>query len=85
MPEDNDALFPPVRVPKALLELVRITAARKDETLSQVLRRALRDYVRRPVPSSSGQTDIEDAIAATREPAAKPQRGPRRRAGAVSS
>ncbi len=68
MPTDNDATLPPVRLPAALLNQAKAQAARRDETLSQVIRRALRAYV----GSAPVQTDLEDAIAV-----AKRQRGPR--------
>jgi hypothetical protein len=51
-------------MPKALaLEAARI-AADRDETVSQVVRRALREYVASAPRSAGGrQTDLEDAIA----------------------
>ena len=60
-----DATLPPVRLPKSLLDLARAEARRRDETLSQVIRRGLRAYV----VSAPKQGDLEDAIAATRVPA----------------
>lgn len=45
-----------VRVPAALARHARATASHKDETLSQVVRRALRDYVGR----SPEQLDFDD-------------------------
>ena len=58
---ENDATLPPVRLPRRLLEMARARARRNDETLSQVIRRALRNYV----AGAPKQTDLEDAIAAT--------------------
>ncbi len=45
-----------VRVPVPLARHARATAARNDETLSQVIRRALREYVGR----SPEQLDLDD-------------------------
>lgn len=39
------AVLPPVRLDRDLLDRAREVAAARDETLSQVVRRALRDYV----------------------------------------
>lgn len=61
----SDATLPPVRLPKSLLDLAKAEARRRDETLSQVIRRGLRAYV----GSAPKQHDLEDAIAATRPPA----------------
>jgi hypothetical protein len=69
-----------VRLPAELLRHARSVAESRDETLSQVVRRALRGYV----ASGPRQLDLEDAI--RRQPvkpkpskkAAKPTR-PRRR------
>lgn len=47
-----------VRVPAHLARHAKAKAERRDETLSQVLRRALRDYVGR----SAEQLDLEDAV-----------------------
>lgn len=40
-----------VRVPALLAEHAKAVARRRDETLSQVIRRALREYVRQPLGS----------------------------------
>lgn len=68
MPDENDANLPPVRLPRALLDAAKAQARRRDETMSQVVRRALRAYV----ASGPVQTDLEDAIAAAKQPKAKP-------------
>ncbi len=60
MPDENDATLPPTRLPRALLDAAKAQARRRDETLSQVVRRALRAYV----ASAPPQADLEDAIAA---------------------
>ena len=65
MTDLSDATLPPVRLPKSLLDLARAEARRRDETLSQVVRRGLRAYV----GSAPKQGDLEDAIAVTRAPA----------------
>lgn len=67
MDTDNDGVLPPVRLPRALLDQARAEARRRDETLSQVVRRALRAYV----GSTPRQMDLEDAIAAAKQPRAK--------------
>lgn len=62
MPDENDACLPPVRLPRSLLDAARAQAKRRDETISQVVRRALRTYAAlAPV-----QTDLEDAIRGTK-------------------
>ncbi len=62
MLNENNACLPPVRLPRTLLEAARAQADRRDETLSQVVRRALRAYAAlAPV-----QADIEDAIRSTK-------------------
>lgn len=58
----NDANLPAIRLPKALLAAARSTARRRDETLSQVVRRALREYI----GAGPVQIDLEDTIAASR-------------------
>jgi hypothetical protein len=62
---ENDAVLPPVRLPSRLLRHARAVAAARDETLSQVVRRALRAYI------ASGphgrQLDIEDAVTGERK------------------
>lgn len=63
MTNENDATLPPIRLPLALLTAVRAQANRRDETLSQVVRRALRAYA----ASAPIQTDIEDAIRQTKK------------------
>jgi beta-glucosidase-like glycosyl hydrolase len=60
MPDENDATLPPTRLPRALLDAAKAQARRRDETLSQVVRRALRAYV----ASAPAQADLEDAITA---------------------
>jgi hypothetical protein len=45
MQNPNDGVLPPIRLPSSLLQAARAEAARRDETLSQVVRRALRAYV----------------------------------------
>ncbi len=54
-----------VRVPADLMRNARAVATRRDETLSQVVRRALRVYAGAGPP----QLDIEDAIRGQRQPA----------------
>jgi hypothetical protein len=56
---ENDAVLPPVRVPADLLRHARAVAAARDETLSQVVRRALRAYVAAGAP----QLALEAAVA----------------------
>jgi predicted transcriptional regulator len=68
-----------VRLPAELLRHARSVAESRDETLSQVVRRALRSYV----ASGPQQLDLEDAIrrqqpAKPTKKAAKPTK-PRRR------
>jgi hypothetical protein len=57
-----------VRLPASLLRHAKVVAAARDETLSQVVRRALRTYVGGGEPAK--QLDIEDAMAAERRQAA---------------
>jgi hypothetical protein len=72
MPEiENDATMV-VRLPASLLRHAKAVAAARDETLSQVVRRALRIYVGGGQPAK--QLDIENAVAAERR-----QTTPRRR------
>lgn len=40
-----DAVLPPVRLDAGLLEAARVLAAARDESLAQVVRRSLREYV----------------------------------------
>jgi hypothetical protein len=42
---ENDAVLPPVRLPASLLCHAKALATARDETLAQVVRRALRAYV----------------------------------------
>jgi hypothetical protein len=42
---ENDAVLPPVRLPASLLRHAKALATARDETLAQVVRRALRAYV----------------------------------------
>ena len=52
-------------MPTALAHEAARVAAERDETVSQVIRRALRDYVASAPKSAGGrQLDLEDAIAA---------------------
>ena len=54
MKSENDTALPPVRLPRALLNAARSQAARRDETISQVVRRALRTYV------EASEEDVQD-------------------------
>jgi hypothetical protein len=45
MRDENDAVLPPIRLSRNLLVAARNEADRRDETLSQVVRRALRAYI----------------------------------------
>ncbi len=56
------------RLPAELLRHAQSVAASRDETLSQVVRRALRAYVK----AGPAQLDLEDAIGATRRAGSKP-------------
>jgi hypothetical protein len=60
----NDAVLPPVRLPASLLRHAKAVAAVRDETLAQVVRRALRAYVAGP---QGRQLDLEDAVASARK------------------
>lgn len=62
MAENEDLLT--VRVPADLHRHAKSVAAGRDETISQVVRRALRAYV----ASGPVQMDIEDAARPTRRP-----------------
>lgn len=62
MADDLDAAMPPIRLPRSLLQAARAEAGRRDETLSQVVRRALREYV----AIAPRQGDIETVISASR-------------------
>lgn len=67
---ENEELLT-VRVPSDLYRHAKQIAAGRDETLSQVVRRALRAYV----ASGPAQMDLEQAIAASpgkRKPAKRP-------------
>jgi hypothetical protein len=64
MPE-NDAVLPPVRLDRALLDAARALAASRDETLSQVVRRQLRAYV----ASAPTLADVEAVVSAERSKA----------------
>jgi hypothetical protein len=61
----NDAVLPPVRLPASLLRHAKEVAAARDETLAQVVRRALRAYV--TAGSQGRQLDLEDAVAVARK------------------
>jgi len=41
----NSTVLPPIRIPRALLAAVKAKARRRDEFISQVVRRALTAYV----------------------------------------
>lgn len=56
-----DATLPPVRLPRALLVAARTEAARRDETLSQVVRRALRAYVGQALAEGELEVAIDAA------------------------
>lgn len=58
----NDSVVPPVRIDGELLQAVRLMAASRDETVSQVVRRLLRLYV----AQGSGEVDLDAAILALR-------------------
>jgi predicted transcriptional regulator len=80
--DGQDASFT-IRLPAELLRHAQSMAASRDETLSQVVRRALRAYVK----AGPAQLDLEDAIGATRRAGSKlgakggaPKRRPARRA-----
>jgi hypothetical protein len=60
--ENEDETAVRARVPVSLARDAMRVAAKRDETLSQVIRRALRACV----ASAPAQTDLEDAIAAGR-------------------
>lgn len=45
--KEREATMPGVRMSAALLDAVRREAQRRDETVAQVVRRAMRDYVGR--------------------------------------
>lgn len=60
MQEDEATMS--VRVPNALLKMARSVAASRDETLSQVVRRALKAYVDR----APRQLDLVDAVDASK-------------------
>lgn len=62
------------RVPADLLRHAKSVAASRDETLSQVIRRALRAYV----ATGPAQLDLEDAA---RAPTAPAKRRPKSRRG----
>ena len=68
MDSDLEGVLPPVRLPRALLDQAKSEARRRDETLSQVVRRALRAYV----GSAPRQMDLEDAISTAKAARAKP-------------
>jgi hypothetical protein len=59
---DEDEIMIRVRTPIALAREAQRVAALHDESVSQVIRRALRAYV----AAAPRQTDLEDAIAASR-------------------
>jgi hypothetical protein len=59
---ENDAVLPPVRLPATLLRHAREVAATRDETLSQVVRRALRAYV----AAGPLQLDLESTVSSER-------------------
>ncbi|MBB4200741.1 hypothetical protein GGD83_004570 [Rhodoblastus sphagnicola] len=61
----NSANLPPIRISRTLLTAVKLKARRRDETVSQVVRRALTAYV-----ADAPQADLFDHAAATK---AKPK------------
>jgi predicted transcriptional regulator len=63
--QDEEESSVRVRVPTQLLKDVHRLSNKRDETLSQVVRRALRQYV----AAEPRQTDLEDAIRAAGRPA----------------
>lgn len=73
MPDENDAVLPPIRLSRNLLVAARNEASRRDETLSQVVRRALRAYISQaPI-----QMDLIDTLAAEGGAKSKKARKPR--------
>jgi hypothetical protein len=62
---EGDEMVLTVRVPADLMHNARVVAAQRDETLSQVVRRALRAYAGLGPP----QLDLEDAIRGQRQSA----------------
>lgn len=58
MTDEQDAVLPPIRLPKNLLIAARQVARSRDETLSQVVRRALRAYV----DKAPRQVDLEEYL-----------------------
>ncbi len=62
---EGDEVVLTVRVPADLARNARAVAAQRDETLSQVVRRALRAYAGLGPP----QLDLEDAIRGQRQSA----------------
>lgn len=58
---DNEIMLT-VRVPGDLVKLAKSVARSRDETLSQVIRKALKAYV----DSSPAQFDLVDAVRASR-------------------
>lgn len=67
MDSDHNGVLPPVRLPRTLLVQAKAEAKRRDETLSQVVRRALRVYV----GLAPRQTDLEDVISIAKAGRAK--------------
>ena len=62
---ENDALLA-VRLPKLILAAAKRRAAARDESLSQVVRRALRDYI-----AAAEQADLFDKPRASKKPGKK--------------
>lgn len=62
--QDKDETMLRARVPVVLMREAARVAAERDEFVSQVVRRALREYV----ANAPRQGDLEAAIAATRRP-----------------
>jgi hypothetical protein len=60
----NDAVLPPVRVQSALLAAARAVADLRDETLAQVVRRALREYV----ASAPSRSDVVAVVSSSVDP-----------------
>jgi hypothetical protein len=61
----NDAVLPPVQLPASLLRHAKAVAAARDETLAQVVRRALRAYV--AAGPQGRQLDLEEAVTSARK------------------
>lgn len=60
--KERSTTLPPIRIPCDLLAAVRLKVHREDETISQVVRRALRAYV-----AGASQGDLFDPKPNTRK------------------